>query len=695
MSFISVEPQPRVVSESHSNSLIAQFDTQLQIIVNRYLAFFQESLTFYGNRSVVRRNIEATYINSLRKLHHKAKNVDAAFDPRAEPTTTRAAWDTVRDNVDREASTQQAFVDILDNDVIKPLTTLKESKDRTRNRIEECLQRSATSYADHAENKVSKLQQAYLKKYYPQQHATPTEASQRPQSFPNKRFGGKVSALFRGRREDSQEPESPKPTKPEEVSDNDCRLAVGRLNALRSARVEYLGEGYECLEELVFAPTVKDVLVKYVDGMVTTCAKYDKLATSTRTRVEKAVAGTDTSDLRASFRRALSFSIPPPTLYRNYRPGAYSELIFGVPLVDVETNEDNVPKVMKMCIEEVEKRGLVTNKIYSVHQSLDAEVLKLRDKLENEKSFSFSSTDDIHSVAMLLMRYFWDLPESLFTLSLQDYRNYRQNRARYTENDFSLWRSKIRELHPVHRASLGALLQHLLRVSSHSDKNAMTVKALAARFRYAVLRGGQFLQDETLVLEDLIQNANILFNERPSLPDATETMSTQTYGSLFLSPELPQLAEVLASPTRHRPGLVGGIAASIQSSSSFSSSPSDAATESRLTPSPTGLLSPLLGLPSSQTLTERVETTTQEQAIQETGGTKAVETLPDSTPAKVVSAPSTTVAEWRLRQSLLLLSHPEPLTIPQSPPESVLSYTSDFPLSSATSLQTGMGAFSP
>jgi hypothetical protein len=32
---------------------------------------------------------------------------------------------------------------------------------------------------------------------------------------------------------------------------------------------------------------------------------------STRTEVEKALAGTDTSDLRASFRRALSFSIPP------------------------------------------------------------------------------------------------------------------------------------------------------------------------------------------------------------------------------------------------------------------------------------------------------------------------------------------------------------------------------------------------
>ena len=92
---------------------------------------------------------------------------------------------------------------------------------------------------------------------------------------------------------------------------------------------------------------------------------------STRAEVEKALAGTDMSGLKGSFRRALSFSIPLLSLYRNYRPGAYSDsdLIFGVPLVDVETNEDNVPKVMRMCIEEVEKRGLNTHKIYSVSRS--------------------------------------------------------------------------------------------------------------------------------------------------------------------------------------------------------------------------------------------------------------------------------------------------------------------------------------
>jgi len=284
-------------------------------------------------------------------------------------------------------------VDILDKDVIKPLTTLRESRDQLRKGIEKELKKSAAArgYADHAENTISKLQQAYLKKYYPQEPA--------------------------------------KPAKSEEAFDDDCREAVSHLNNLRLRRAEDLEEGYDCLQDLVFTPTIKDVLVKYMDGMITACAKYDDLAKSTRAKVEKALAGTDTSDLRASFRGALSFSTPPLTLYRDYRPDAYSKLIFGVPLVDLETNEANVPKVMRMCIEAVEKRGLNTKNIYSVGSIADAEVLQFRRRFESEKTFSFSSTDNVHHIAMLHLRYLGDLPERLFTLSFQEFRDYEKNRG--------------------------------------------------------------------------------------------------------------------------------------------------------------------------------------------------------------------------------------------------------------------------
>ncbi len=187
-------------------------------------------------------------------------------------------------------------------------------------------------------------------------------------------------------------------------------------------------------------------------------------------------------------------------------------------------------------------------------------------------------------------------------------------------------------------------------------------------------------------MEDLIQNAHTLFDERPSpsppvpSPHVAKTASTYTYRSLFLSPELPQLAEVhaMGSTTRHRPGLVCGIPSSTQSS--FSLLSSDAAMESCLTPSPTPLRRPLPGPPSSLILTEGVETTTQQQIISKARGTKVV-----------ISPLFTSVAGSRPPQPRLH-PHQEALTIPQSPPESVLSSSTDPALASAsTSLQTRMG----
>ena len=71
------------------------------------------------------------------------------------------------------------------------------------------------------------------------------------------------------------------------MSDDDCREAVTRLNKLRWKRAENLGDGYDVsvffvtifidamptfptqlLEGLIYTPTIKDILVKYMDGMM-------------------------------------------------------------------------------------------------------------------------------------------------------------------------------------------------------------------------------------------------------------------------------------------------------------------------------------------------------------------------------------------------------------------------------------------
>jgi hypothetical protein len=206
----------------------------------------------------------------------------------------------------------------------------------------------------------------------------------------------------------------------------------------------------------------------------------------------------------------------------------------------------------------------------------------------------------------------------------------------------------------------------------------------------------RLIPPETLVMEDLIQNVNALFDENPSqlpsIPSSSvvETTSIHTYGSLFLSPELPQSAEVQAmgSTSQERQELADGISASTQSP--LSSFPSDDYVERRLAQQPSALLSPLLGLSWSKTLAEGTETTAQEQLIPEARGTEAIRTLPNGTPPDVVPLPApTSVDEWRLHQSRLP-PDTEAQRRPQSPPESVLSNASEFLLSSATSLQTRM-----
>ena len=173
-------------------------------------------------------------------------------------------------------------------------------------------------------------------------------------------------------------------------------------------------------------------------------------------------------------------------------------------------------------------------------------------------------------------------------------------------------------------------------------------------------------------MEDLIQNAHILFDGRPSpsqsppVPssDVAATTSIKTYGSSLLSPDskFPQSTEIQAmgSTSRHRSGLVDGILASTESS--FSLLPPDGDVVNHLPPPRTGFLSPLRGLLSTKRPAKGVETKTQERLRVTERGTKAKSPVP----------------------------HSEARSIPQRPPESIASSASDFARSSATSLRTTM-----
>lgn len=142
--------------------------------------------------------------------------------------------------------------------------------------------------------------------------------------------------------------------------------------------------------------------------------------------------------VNAYISQSLASSIPPPVLYHNFHVGECRDLIFGFSLQDYATARDlpegEIPKVVRICIEEVDRRGLNAEGIYRVSScsvfsfvpplpgvqisgrvasvnevsgdkdtGYSTQSLQLRHRIEkNEAEFRFYPTDDIYVVAALL-----------------------------------------------------------------------------------------------------------------------------------------------------------------------------------------------------------------------------------------------------------------------------------------------------
>ena len=77
--------------------------------------------------------------------------------------------------------------------------------------------------------------------------------------------------------------------------------------------------------------------------------------------------------VNAYIAQSLAASIPIPIPYHNFYVGECKDLIFGFSLQDYATARDlpegEIPKIVKICIEEVDKRGLDAEGIYRVGPS--------------------------------------------------------------------------------------------------------------------------------------------------------------------------------------------------------------------------------------------------------------------------------------------------------------------------------------
>lgn len=94
------------------------------------------------------------------------------------------------------------------------------------------------------------------------------------------------------------------------------------------------------------------------------------LAETVQMEIDKISPEKDVLKVKANIPRSLALAIPDPILYEHGQVGSCNDLIFGFSLVDYATSkglqDGQIPKIVKICIEAIDKRGLTSEGIYRV-----------------------------------------------------------------------------------------------------------------------------------------------------------------------------------------------------------------------------------------------------------------------------------------------------------------------------------------
>ncbi|KAJ8520565.1 hypothetical protein ONZ45_g2612 [Pleurotus djamor] len=360
-------------------------------------------------------------------------------------------------------------------------------------------------------------------------------------------------------------------------ADKEYRKAVHWLETLRLRKTKIIEAGFISLIMFVEeeAQVMKNVLGRYSDNVIATTMTQTQLYTHFRHVVDKISPETDGKRLSARI-PPLDTIVPEPVLYEHGHVGECKDLLFGLSLSDYAVakglRDGEIPKIVKMCIEEVDQRGLEMEGIYRVSGRL-AVVKHLQQEIErDEAAFDFvnrNPRDDVYAVASLLKLYLRELPEPLFKFPLQDRIQHTEALATHKSNNFPLLRSKFRRLPPIHQATLKALIEHLARVAAREEKNKMGKKNLAIVFGTVVFGedenmagdnkdgdGPSAPMDDTLLrrtfvkdtlMEDMIAHAHILFSDDQA-PPKVDAAAIPTIPDEKTPPPQPGTAPDLPNP---------------------------------------------------------------------------------------------------------------------------------------------------
>lgn len=190
--------------------------------------------------------------------------------------------------------------------------------------------------------------------------------------------------------------------------------------------------------------------------------------------------------------------------------------IFGVDLKTLVTaHKCKIPFIVKKCVEEVEKHGMLQEGIYRISGFADEiEALKMALDKDGEKAdMSALAHSNINVISGVLKMYLRLLPVPLITSD--SYPAFMQSMThKHVGEQILAMRDALKKMPVAHFNCLKYILEHLNRISSHHAINKMNESNLATVFAPTLIETPSHMTDlsqEINMLTALITNCHAVF----------------------------------------------------------------------------------------------------------------------------------------------------------------------------------------
>uniref|UniRef100_H2Z809 Uncharacterized protein n=1 Tax=Ciona savignyi TaxID=51511 RepID=H2Z809_CIOSA len=172
-----------------------------------------------------------------------------------------------------------------------------------------------------------------------------------------------------------------------------------------------------------------------------------------------------------------------PTMESLQERGIIKETVFGCPLDKLcEKEQTTIPNFIKLCVTEVERRGLDVDGIYRVSGNL-SHVQKLRYMVDRDEPVDLSEPEweDIHLITGALKMFLRELPEPVIPFAFFD-KFVAACKIRDTHERQKVTKALVQALPRVNSDTLTYLMEHFCRVVERSAKNRMQIQNIAIVF---------------------------------------------------------------------------------------------------------------------------------------------------------------------------------------------------------------------